>query len=270
VKQVGSNHKTSRAKLGDKLVFVKEFADDVKGFRNTVRSLLKLEHPGIIKILGLAVEPKSTLVEMPFYEQTLTDWLGNAQSANSKRAVLVGLCFALHYAHEKDVVHLDIKPHNVMINALGQPVLTDFDLASVTDAAGAASTAATGRGTEDYKAPELSGLVRAAPSSDSKHRQKFDVWSLGCVAYQMITGKQQLPPFFAQHLCDGSLKLSQDIKEPASLDLVRKLLTADPAKRPRVVDILELPYFASVETKAFIPGASRCCVTVVANVCLVL
>jgi tRNA A-37 threonylcarbamoyl transferase component Bud32 len=100
------------------------------------------------------------------------------------------LARALEHAHQQGVLHRDIKPSNVLVDAEGQPVLTDFGLAKILEK-GITALTKTGQvmGTPAYMSPEqASGDVRLiGPSSD--------VYSLGATLYTMLTGK---PPFSAQ------------------------------------------------------------------------
>lgn len=221
--QPGSHHSTSKATVDGRPVFLKRFeADRQEGLKRTVRSLLALNHPGIIKINAVATDgDRALLVEMPLYEETLHEWLGRPQTADAQQNLLLRLCFAVQHAHAHGIVHRDIKPHNVLIDFLGHPILTDFDLSVPTAAFAAAgggggagsagsvpaTTQVAGNrnacGTPGYQAPEALGLVRVGATAGGAerkgmHREKYDAFSLGCVAYQVLLGKQAHPSDFTK------------------------------------------------------------------------
>src|SRR4051794_37833790 len=141
------------------------------------------------------------------------------------------ICDALHYAHEHGVVHRDLKPSNLMVSEKGQVKLTDFGIAKDLDAT---ALTATGRtlGTAAYMSPEQ---IRGTPAVS----HKTDLYSLGVVLYQMLTGK---PPFEGTspvvlmhlHLNEPPPRPSAKVAEiPRALDdLVISLMAKAPADRP--------------------------------------
>ena len=143
----------------------------------------------------------------------------------------IQICDALHYAHEHGVVHRDLKPSNLMITTEGKLKLTDFGIAKDLDAT---ALTATGRtlGTAAYMAPEQ---IRGTPAVS----HKTDLYALGVVFYQMLTGQ---PPFEGTspvvlmhcHLNEPPPRPSAKVPEiPKALDdLIVKLMAKAPADRP--------------------------------------
>src|SRR5215468_2774399 len=92
----------------------------------------------------------------------------------------------VHYAHEHGILHRDIKPGNVLLDAKGEPLLTDFGLARLVETESTVTRTMDVLGTPSYMAPEQAVGNNAAVSSAT------DVYGLGAVLYQLLTGK---PPF---------------------------------------------------------------------------
>ncbi len=97
----------------------------------------------------------------------------------------VKVCDALHASHEAGVFHRDLKPGNIMIRRGGEPVVTDFGLAKLAEPDGRAALSISGQllGTVGYMAPEQ---ARSSKNVD----ERADIYSLGAVLYQMLTGQK--------------------------------------------------------------------------------
>jgi serine/threonine protein kinase/tetratricopeptide (TPR) repeat protein len=122
---------------------------------------------------------------MPFVEgESLRDRLTREKQLPIEDAVKIGsdIAAALDYAHRHGVVHRDIKPENVMLHE-GEAIVTDFGIAKAVSAAGGESFTQTGMavGTPAYMSPE-----QASGGGDPDGRT--DIYSLGCVLYEMLTG----------------------------------------------------------------------------------
>jgi serine/threonine-protein kinase len=145
---------------------------------------------------------------------------------------------ALDYAHAQGLVHRDVKPSNVMIQAAGaagvgqRAILTDFGIAKILTGAGSGATrAGTMIGTPDYMAPEQ---IRAAGDVD----QRVDIYALGVVLFQMLTGRL---PFAGGNPGEVvQAHLSQPAPNPRTLlpdlpvrvaDAVLRALAKDPGER---------------------------------------
>ena len=92
----------------------------------------------------------------------------------------------VHYAHEHGILHRDIKPGNILLDAKGEPHLTDFGLARLVESESSVTQTLDVLGTPSYMAPEQAVGNNAAVSSAT------DVYGLGAVLYQLLTGQ---PPF---------------------------------------------------------------------------
>jgi hypothetical protein len=219
-----------------KVIAVEQMAKG-KGFERFVREAEILEqfrHPNIVRYLARGKSGKTFYYAMEFIPGSTLDRLIEDRGALPWQEVArfgVQICDALHYAHEHSVVHRDLKPSNLMVTKEGQLKLTDFGIAKDLDAT---ALTATGRtlGTAAYMAPEQ---IRGTPEVS----HKTDLYALGILLYQMLTGEL---PFMGGsavvlmhcHMNEAPPKPSDKTAIiPVALDqLVLKLMAKSPADRP--------------------------------------
>ena len=154
-------------------------------FLREARALAKLDHPGIVRVYDFGRAGLRWYLLMEFVEGANLRGLldGGRLSPELALSIVPQLCDALEYAHSVGVVHRDIKPENVLIDASGRVKLADFGLAKMLDAPLAERTATdVVMGTLNYMAPEQMSRPR-----DVDHRA--DIYSLGVVFYEMLTGE---------------------------------------------------------------------------------
>jgi tetratricopeptide (TPR) repeat protein len=213
---------------------------NIERFKREIQVAARLQHAHIVPVLTAGETNGLPYYTMPFVEGeslrgrlSRTGPLSPAETVN----ILRDVARALAYAHERGVVHRDIKPDNVMI-AGGSAVVTDFGIAkaisaSRTDAPDATLTqVGTSLGTPAYMAPE-----QAAGDPSTDHRA--DLYAFGCMAYEMLTGQ---PPFvesspqqlLAAHMAKDAEPVSARRGDvPAALSaLVAQCLAKDPRSRP--------------------------------------
>jgi serine/threonine protein kinase len=203
-------------------------------FKREAEILQQFRHPNIVRFLAVGRYQGTSYFAMEYVPgQTLDQMLAKRGPLPWREVVDLGiqLCDALHYAHEHGVVHRDLKPSNLMISSKGQLKLTDFGIAKDLDAT---ALTATGRtlGTAAYMAPEQ---IRGTPAVS----HKTDLYALGVVLYQMLTGQTAFAGSSAvvlmhMHLNEPPPRPSGKVAEiPTALDdLVVKLLAKDPPDRP--------------------------------------
>jgi serine/threonine protein kinase len=159
--------------------------------------LKQFDHPNIVRWLGVGRYQGTSYLAMEYIQGVTLEQLLAERGALAWREVVelaIQICSALHYAHQRGVVHRDIKPSNLMITPQGRVKLTDFGIAKDLDATGLTATGRT-LGTAAYMAPEQ---IRGTPAVS----HKTDLYALGVVLYQMLTGR---PPFQAASPLDTIL-----------------------------------------------------------------
>lgn len=168
------------------------------------RMVAQLSDASIVTVHECVVEGSTAYIIMEYIEgKTLAQIMrevDDALSLDATAAVLSKVAQALTVAHERGILHLDIKPDNVLINTKGQVKVTDFGLATLADANGRATT---GGGTIGYMPLEQ---MRLQPLD-----ARTDQWALGALTYEMLTGEN---PFRTQ-----SLKEAQRLIEESELVL---------------------------------------------------
>ena len=203
-------------------------------FEREMEVLKQLRHPNIVHCFGGTCESKEWFYAMELIEGgTLADVIHAKGRLSWDSAVdyAIQMCDALDYAHERGIIHRDVKPSNFLMTKQQQLKLSDFGL--VTIVAGHRLTA-TGRtlGTADYMSPEqIRGKPPLTPRSD--------LYALGCVMYEMFTGD---PPYqgsnpievMHKHLKEPVPRLSKKgFDGPPELDeLVAQLMSKTPDERP--------------------------------------
>lgn len=154
----------------------------LKRFQREARALAQLDHPYILKVLDYGEQDGVPYLVMPFVPGgTLKQKMGSALSPQQAASLLAPIANALEYAHQQNIIHRDVKPANILISQSGAPLLSDFGIAKVISGSGATqlTAAGVGIGTPDYMAPEQ-WMGIADPGTD--------IYSLGVVFYEMVTG----------------------------------------------------------------------------------
>lgn len=182
-------------------------------FEQEIRITAGLRHPHILPLLDSGVAGELLYYVTPYVEgETLQDRLRRDGRLPIDEAVLIAadVAAALEHAHRQEIVHRDIKPANILLSE-GHAIVADFGLARAFQSSGDATLTAEGTvmGTVAYISPEQATGVRDVDG-------RTDVYSLGCVLYEMIAGR---PPFVAK-LPEKLLKLHM-FKQPASLSSLR-------------------------------------------------
>jgi eukaryotic-like serine/threonine-protein kinase len=209
-------------------------SEQAANFLRTAKAVAGLSHPNIAQVYDVGADGGSFYMAMELLEGgDLTRRLGGERWTPTEAARLTFLLAgALDHAHGKRIVHRDIKPANVLFTTAGTPKLTDFGLTHQIDYDLAQTRAGAIMGTPTYMAPEqATGNLKAiGPATD--------IYSLGCVFYEMLTGR---PPYRGENLLDmlqravnePPLRPSQlwsDIP-PALETICLKCLEKQPAKR---------------------------------------
>ncbi|MFG0252151.1 MAG: serine/threonine-protein kinase, partial [Phycisphaerales bacterium JB038] len=195
----------------------------LRRFKHEAEILGKLQHPGIAQIYEAGVHTDGA-VPQPYFAmefiavgRPITDYVKEEELSLRKRLELfTQVCDAIHHGHEQGVIHRDLKPGNVLINAEGQPKVIDFGVARSTNADMAVTTLQTDVGeligTLQYMSPE-----QCAGAPDDLDR-RTDVYALGVILYQL--------------LCD---QLPYDLSKIPMLEAMRTIREQDPS-HPSTID----------------------------------
>jgi WD40 repeat protein/tRNA A-37 threonylcarbamoyl transferase component Bud32 len=211
----------------------------VERFRREVKAAARLAHPNIVTAHDADQAGDTHFLVMEYVEGTTLARLVQEQgplpvdrACDYARQAALGL----QHAHERGMVHRDIKPHNLMLTADGQVKILDFGLARFAterSVAAALTEANAVMGTPDYIAPEQANDAHQADI-------RADIYSLGCTLYHLLTGRPPFPEGTALqkikcHLDDMPPALNTlrpDV--PVELaGLVERMMAKDPSARYR-------------------------------------
>jgi predicted Ser/Thr protein kinase len=212
-----------------------DFADPsvVTRFVAEARNAAGLSHPNIAVVHDAGDVPGFHFFAMEFVRGRSLDALirDGRLSRDAHVAILEKVARAIHHAHERGVIHRDVKPANVIVDAAGDPKVVDFGLSKARGAERALSRSGSAMGSPFYMAPEQVRGDHAATT------ERTDVYALGIMLYEALVRRM---PFDA----------------PTVLDIYCKIITAEPP-RPRSIDRTVPPELEAVCLKAIEKDASK-------------
>jgi serine/threonine-protein kinase len=209
-----------------------EQADQLERFRQEARAVAKISHPNVVSVIDAGEDGGYPYIVFEYVEgETLKARINRVGALDVQEALAYAIEIArgLTVAHARNMVHRDIKPQNVLIDAEGRAKLTDFGISRQLEKEG---MTATGRvlGTTDYVAPEQA-MGRGAD-------QRSDIYSLGVVLFEMLTGHV---PFRADSQVGVAMKhVNEELPDvqgdrpelsAATALVVERATAKDPAKR---------------------------------------
>lgn len=219
-------------------ILSKEFAAKpgfVERFIREARAMAKINHPNVVDCYAVGEHKGYNYVAMELIDgQSMQDWVEHLGHLSVSDAVAVTLVCAeaLHYAHEKNMIHRDVKPDNILLTKTGVVKVSDMGLAKAVDEEDMGLTqSGTGLGTPHYMAPEQ--------ARNAKHvDRRVDVYALGCTLYYFLTGKT---PFSGGSLVElivnkekgqftSAKRLNNDVPEKLDL-MIDKAMAASPEHR---------------------------------------
>ncbi|XP_015201194.2 cyclin-dependent kinase-like 2 isoform X1 [Lepisosteus oculatus] len=260
-----------------RIVAVKKFleSDDDKTVKKIamreIKMLKQLRHENLVNLLEVCKKKRRWYLVFEFVDRTVLDDLEqhpNGLDHSRVRKYLFQILKAIAFCHHHNIIHRDIKPENILVSQYGVVKLCDFGFARTMAAPGEVYTDYVA--TRWYRAPEL--LV-----GDTKYGKAVDVWAIGCLFVEMLTGDPLFPgdsdidQLYHIMRCFGNLTPRHqelfyknpifagvrlpEIKEkepverrypklsPTVLDLIKKCLQIDPDKRLPCSDLLQHEYF---------------------------
>ncbi len=187
-------------------------AADLARFRSEAEAAARLDHPGIVSVFEVGELDGHPFYSMQYVEGTTLARLltGGPLPARDAATILAQVAEAVQAAHARGILHRDLKPSNILIDTDGCPRVSDFGLAKRLEADASVTHTGAILGTPCYMSPEQAAGSRGdvGPASD--------VWSLGAILYQMLTGR---PPFQAASPMDTLLAvLESDPPVPRSIN----------------------------------------------------
>ncbi len=160
----------------------------LKRFRREAEAAASLEHSGIVPIYEVGEREGSCYFSMKFVEGGQLDEVVRREPMPIRQAaeLIAKVARTVHYAHEHGILHRDIKPGNILLDKNGEPHLADFGLARLVETESTLTRTKDLMGTPSYMAPEQ------AVGNNAQITRATDVYGLGAVLYQLLTGH---PPF---------------------------------------------------------------------------
>lgn len=238
------------------------------GAKKQYEILSKFNHENIHKVIDMFIAPnKNQYLITPYIQNNLYDYVSKKLPEKAIKQIIYQIICGINYLHSLKFIHRDIKPDNILISSEGKIVLTDFDLCR-QESKGKDDPMTRTAVTLYYRAPEIF-------FGDSFYTNKIDIWSIGCVFAELIIGKplfkannelgtlsniienigcpneenwpgvSQLPNYLP--FTGGEFKLGKLLEEGGlskeGINMVTKMLTLDPKKRPSCEEMLKDEYF---------------------------
>ncbi len=229
----------ARDKILDRIVAVKilkdEFAKDrgfVERFKTEALSAARISHPNIVNIFDVGMQDDVHYIVMEFVEgHTLKQVIQQEAPLSIEKAIDIAImvCDGVHHAHEKGIIHRDIKPHNILITEQGIVKVADFGIAQAVSA-----------GTITYGNNILGSVHYFSPEQARGEiiNRTTDIYSIGCILYEMVTGQV---PFHADSPITIALKhINEEPVSPRSKNpevsealeaIIYKAMAKSPAQR---------------------------------------
>lgn len=192
-------------------------------FKNEIRALAGVQHPGIAQIFQAGVFVSEGF-EQPWFSMEFVDGppivdfaRANRLDTRAKLRLMARVCDAVEHAHERDVLHRDLKPSNILVDARGAPKVLDFGVARLAGSDGSTALTAAGEivGTLSYMSPEqASGDPRLVDA-------RMDVYALGAILYELLSDRAAF-----------------DLRDVAPVEALRRVREDDPTRLSQLAPTL--------------------------------
>src|SRR4051812_1247423 len=220
------------------LAYHADSRETLERFRREAEAAAHLDHPNILPIYEVGHgEDDLPFFSMKFAGSGSLVEAAPALAAEPRRAaaVMAKVARAIQYAHAKGILHRDLKPANILLDGHGEPLVSDFGLATWLDSVSDLTHSLTIFGTPGYIAPEQ---ANPGPAKAAKLTPAADVYSLGAILFDLLAGR---PPFLGEHAlavvrqaADKTAPKLRSLVPTADRDLetiCAKCLERDPAAR---------------------------------------
>ena len=217
----------------DRIIAVKVLRagpDQLESLKSEARLAASLEHPAITTIYDYSIDDDISYIAMEFVPDSLGTQLINSNGLSWQRAVEIAsqVAMGLNHAHDRGIIHRDIKPYNILLTESGEVRIADFGIAKALLGTGA--NPSTGfKGTPSYVAPEQwsGGAIDG----------RLDQYALGIVLYQMLTGSipfkgNSVEEIYVQHRDANLPGISPELGVPIAVrDIVKRATLKVPEER---------------------------------------
>ena len=208
-------------------------AEFLRRFNSEAQAVLNLSHENIVRSVDVGMYGDINYIALEYVSgQTLKEMIKQSAPFPDSQVIRIGsqLCDALSHAHERNIIHRDVKPQNVLMTQNNIAKIADFGIARFTDAS-----------TQTYQGAKVLGSVHYISPEQARGEsvdQKGDIYSLGIVLYEMATGKL---PFDSDNSVSVALKhIQEEMKPPREVNpnisealesIIMKATRKNPAER---------------------------------------
>ena len=193
-----------------KMILAGQFAsgEEIQRFQTEAEAAAKLDHPSIVPIYEISQQEGHHFFSMKLIEGQSLAQCTSEYTADHHKAVelMCKLARAVHHAHQRGILHRDLKPGNVLLDQENEPHITDFGLARQVESNSDLTRTGAVLGTPAYMPPEQA-------QGDKQLTTAADIYSLGAILYELLTGQR---PFRASNPIEIVMKVLNEAPKPPS------------------------------------------------------
>jgi serine/threonine protein kinase len=247
ITQSHSDSNVYRGEWDGKTVAIKEFTDETKKFfDNEVNIMSKLEHPYIMSLHGIINHPFLPSIVMDYMPNgTLTEYLRTNTQWNDESKIDMArrIGRGLVYLHENNILHLDLKTDNVLIDADEKPKITDFDISAELSEDQDVLKSDDCKGTRRWFTPEALNSVCLYHSETYKYSRETDVYTYALVIWSLYSLKKPYEAIDKHDIINSKISAGEhedetEITEPVLQKLCVRAWSLTPKNRPQAEDFV--------------------------------